>query len=357
LIKCSTGIAIAIAWSGFSEKDKSIEGMFALNWARTTNDVTNALKTFDGLAGGFTFATRSGDIGFWSTGRVPIRKSIYDSLYIRDGQSIENEWKNFYSPEDNPHIINPKSGYISGCSGRINPLKEAFRSIGTTVPSTSQALRSDKLITSILKRSKELDKSHLEIIQSDSADLFAESILEKLLEIVEKHKGSYYNSESEEDKIMGKVLGMMPSWTSEMKNDSKYALIYSMWYKELSEMMLHKQFVDKNDQRFVAENFFSDYFLGSLVNNWANNKELDSEYCENNLNKNKQNKCIYNVIESLVKAYNKIVDKYNTARNWKWGYENPIEYSHLHLSSCCFFKFLYHRKALASVFYSLTLGE
>jgi acyl-homoserine lactone acylase PvdQ len=331
--------------------------MFALNWAKTTNEVINAMKTFDGLGGGFTFATRSGDIGFWSTGRIPIRKSIYDSLYIRDGQNIENEWKSFYPPEDNPHVINPKSGYISGCSGRINSLKEGFHGIGTTVPSASQALRSDKLIASILRRSKELDRNHLEIIQSDSADLFAESILGKLLEIVEKYKMHYYNSESEEAKAMSKVLRMMPSWTSEMKSDSKYALIYSMWYKELSGMMLHKQFVDESDQRFVAENFFSDYFLGSLINNWSNNKELDSEYCENNLNKNKQNKCIYNVIESLIKAYNKVIGKYNIERNWKWGYENLIEYSHLQLSSNCFLKFLYHRKALASVCYLFILGQ
>eukprot|EP00826_Nyctotherus_ovalis_P066488 TRINITY_DN982_c0_g1_i21.p1 TRINITY_DN982_c0_g1~~TRINITY_DN982_c0_g1_i21.p1 ORF type:complete len:791 (+),score=165.29 TRINITY_DN982_c0_g1_i21:152-2524(+) len=341
--------ALAIAWKGFSETDRSVAGMFRLNWARTTADLTDALKTFDGLAATFTFSTESGDIGLWTTGRIPVRKSIRDSLYIRNGQSPENDWREFYGGEDNPHVVNPRSGYISGCSGRVNPLNEAFHGIATTVPASSQALRSHKLIASILKRSKELDRSHLEIIQNDVADLFAESILGKLLAIVEKHKAFYYHSDSEEDKAMKRVLGVMPSWTSEMKSDSKYALLYSMWHKELSEMMLHKYFVDEGEQRFAAENFFSDYFLGSLVNNWVEGKELDSEYCENSQNKGKQNKCVHNVVEALVRAHKKIVEKYNSARNWKWGYENPVDFPHLHLSSCCLLKFLYHRRVLASV--------
>ena len=307
---------------------------------------------FDGLSGAFTFATNTGDIGFWATGKIPYRKSIKDSLYIRNGQSSLNDWSRFFPPDDNPQVINPKDGYITGCSGRVNPLIEAFHSIGTTAPYSAQNLRSDKLINSMLKRSKELDKNHIEILQSDTGDEFADIIASKLIPIVEKYKTDYYDQLSKEFSIIEEMLRILPSWTNKMQSDSKYALIYSMWHREVVDFFFHHEFPKESQRKYILENPFSDYFLGSLVNSWAEGKELDNDYCKHEFNKYESKKCVYNIVKGLIKGYNKIIEKFSTnTKNWKWGYDNMLEYPHVQLSNCCLTKFLYARKTIASVLF------
>jgi penicillin amidase len=80
---------VALHWAGFEKNDRSLQGLFKLSFAKNTLEFTDALKMFDSLTGSFVFATFDGDIGYWATGKVPIRKSIKESLYLRDGSLLE----------------------------------------------------------------------------------------------------------------------------------------------------------------------------------------------------------------------------------------------------------------------------
>ena len=298
-----------------------------------------------GIAGAITFSTASGDIGFWATGKIPIRNNIKDSLYIRDGSLPENDWHGFYPTDENPHVINPKSGYIVSCNNMINPDPNSFNGIGTTIPSTARALRANGLIKMYLKLVKDLNVEHMKSIQNDVADLYAYRVTEQLVAILNRNQGEkwYPSNDSKERAMLSKIMEMMPKWTGEMKADSEYALIYSLWYDELYSLMLHKQFPDKYERESITKSFFSDYFLGNMISDWALDKETDSEYCETAENKDFSNKCAYNVLASALKAYQRIVAKYGTNEaNWKWGYENMVDYPHVPFSDVKILKILFH---------------
>ena len=85
---------MAVAWVGFDKTDATMECEFKLNWANSLEELTGGLKKCDGFAGSFVFATvcfialikqADGDIGYWATGKIPIREKIIDALYIRNG--------------------------------------------------------------------------------------------------------------------------------------------------------------------------------------------------------------------------------------------------------------------------------
>lgn len=80
---------MALHWAGFEKNDRSLLGISKLSFAKNTQEFTEALKLMDSLTASFVFATADGDIGYWATGKVPIRNSIKDSLYIRDGSLPE----------------------------------------------------------------------------------------------------------------------------------------------------------------------------------------------------------------------------------------------------------------------------
>jgi len=345
-------MAIALSWIGILdiEHDTSIAAMFKLNWAKCTNDIISSMKSFNDLSASFVYGTSGGDIGMWTTGKVPRRNAIRDSLYLRNGELRENDWQGFYSIEDNPHVLNPKKGFISVCGGRINPDLSAFYGIGTTVPSTAQALRAYKLTQGTLKRVGKANIDYMKALQSDITDLFAGEIIEKMIEVVNKYKAEYYTVDSKEDEVLSKLCDMLLRWTGEVRNDSKYALIYSMWHEEVFNSLFTEQ-LSFQERQLIKENVFKDYFLEKMLMIWKEGYELDSKYCNNLNNKNIRYKCPYNVIHSLLTVYNKVVNIHgNNKKYWKFGYESLSEHKHLPFSDWFTLRLLFHRVSFEEVF-------
>jgi len=105
---------LAMGWRGFMENDRSFEAAVGFNWAKTLPELIEYIKKCDSLVTSLTFAfEKTGDIGYWATGAVPKRKSILESLYIRNGTLPENDWTGFYPQDENPHVVNPKEGFAS----------------------------------------------------------------------------------------------------------------------------------------------------------------------------------------------------------------------------------------------------
>ncbi len=60
---------------------------------------------------GICYGDTSGQIGFWEAGLLPKRAPGADSRLPTPGTG-EYEWQGFLSPDERPHMINPKQGYI-----------------------------------------------------------------------------------------------------------------------------------------------------------------------------------------------------------------------------------------------------
>ncbi len=45
-------------------------------------------------------------------GKFPIRNNVGSTFFIKNGSDPKYDWKGWVPFEDNPHIKNPKKGYI-----------------------------------------------------------------------------------------------------------------------------------------------------------------------------------------------------------------------------------------------------
>ena len=103
--------AIALAWQTL-EPSTLVEAILGLNKAANWDEFRTALSSWDIAAQSVVYADVEGNIGYQSTGEVPIRQS-HDGLRPVAGWDSANDWAGVVSFEEMPYIFNPERGYIA----------------------------------------------------------------------------------------------------------------------------------------------------------------------------------------------------------------------------------------------------
>ena len=93
---------------------------FDVNSAQNWEDFQHAFSQLDAPGQNVVYADVDGNIGYHTTGKVPIRSAGDGSLPV-SGADNAHEWTGFIPFEKLPNIYNPASGIIATANGRITP--------------------------------------------------------------------------------------------------------------------------------------------------------------------------------------------------------------------------------------------
>jgi penicillin G amidase len=94
--------------------------LFGLNSAQNWDEFRRALSEMDAPGQNVVYADVDGNIGYQTSGKVPIRAAGDGSLPV-SGADNAHEWVSFIPFEKLPSIYNPPSGIIGTANGRITP--------------------------------------------------------------------------------------------------------------------------------------------------------------------------------------------------------------------------------------------
>ncbi len=108
---------IALRWTLY---DGIRNPFFHVDRARNWQDFRRALSEFDAPGQNMVYADVDGNIGYQTTGKVPIRASGDGSLPA-DGSNNAHEWTGYVPFDKLPSVLNPPSGIIGTANGRITP--------------------------------------------------------------------------------------------------------------------------------------------------------------------------------------------------------------------------------------------
>ena len=159
---------------------------------------------------------------------------------------------------------------------------------------------------------KKFTMETMQKIQNDVYDEYAKVLLPKLLHIVKKNKRNYYEEMSKEMKILKRMEKILETYNYETSIESKAALIHNTWFAEIIDSLFVTYFKDEFERSAVNTYFFINHFFGNAITRWAANNDTDAPFCENPESKSKANKCIFNVINGLVKSYENIIGTLGT---------------------------------------------
>ncbi|MGC1373363.1 MAG: penicillin acylase family protein [Candidatus Sulfotelmatobacter sp.] len=158
---------IALRWTLY---DGLHMPFFDVDSGQNWQDFRKAFSQLDAPGQNVVYADVDGNIGYQTTGRVPIRASGDGSLPVT-GADDAHEWTGFIPFDKLPSIYNPTSGVIATANGRITPDKYPYSiSTGWEAPWRTER------IYHVLESGRKLSASDMLALQNDihsENDLFA----------------------------------------------------------------------------------------------------------------------------------------------------------------------------------------
>ncbi len=108
---------LALRWTLY---DGTHDPFFEVDSAQNWEQFRRAFSAFDAPGQNVVFADVDGDIGYQTTGKIPIRASGDGSL-PENGSDNAHEWTGYIPFDKLPSVYNPPSGIIATANGRITP--------------------------------------------------------------------------------------------------------------------------------------------------------------------------------------------------------------------------------------------
>jgi penicillin G amidase len=93
-------------------------GWYKLDQARDWNGFVNAMRDIDAPGLNIVYADVAGNIGYWMTGKTPIRGKGQGEL-PSIGWTGEYDFKGYVPFEEMPHLFNPQRGYIVSANNKV----------------------------------------------------------------------------------------------------------------------------------------------------------------------------------------------------------------------------------------------
>ena len=113
----SDSIGIALQSSAL-KAEHTLSGFVALNEATDWTSFTAAVARVECPPLNLIYADTSGNIGFYMSGKVPIRQQGTGQLPV-PGWDNNHEWVGYVPFAEMPHALNPASGYLVTCNHRV----------------------------------------------------------------------------------------------------------------------------------------------------------------------------------------------------------------------------------------------
>lgn len=110
--------ALALRWTALDSNVIDLETFLAINQSKNWKEFLSALEGYCGPPQNFTYADTDGHIGYYSAGRIPIRKTGDGSVPYR-GTTNNGEWVGFIPFRELPHLFDPPSGMIVTANNRL----------------------------------------------------------------------------------------------------------------------------------------------------------------------------------------------------------------------------------------------
>ncbi len=112
------GFALAMRWAQ-TDFPNVLKGFWLVNHAKNIEDIEHAAG-YAKSGQNWIYADDKGNIGFYFLGGIPKRKNSTGELPI-PGWDGEYEWEGYVPDREQPHLRNPKKGYIVNANNKVEP--------------------------------------------------------------------------------------------------------------------------------------------------------------------------------------------------------------------------------------------
>jgi len=265
------GHVLALAWTALTEGNATARAGFELNAAATHEQLMAALRDFNAPQQNVVYAERDGRIGFVAPGLVPIRRDDNEAMgrVPVPGWDAKYDWQGMIPFDELPAVVDPPGGRIVTANHKITPPGyRPFISVDWFPP-----YRADR-IEALLDGQPLHTLDTFARIQGDSVSVLASATLP-------------FARAAQPVTDEGRILQQrLVDWNGDMAADSKAALAFAAWYRELTRLVykddLGELFTESWDMRapFMLKVLRAEDGLESWCDNVTTPAQETCEYLE-----------------------------------------------------------------------------
>ena len=163
VVKLPNHHAVSLAWTAL-QTTRNLDAVLGIVLAKSWEEFREAAALFDMAPQNMVYADVDGNIGYQSSGLIPIRKAS-DGRYPAPGWSSEYDWQGFWPFETLPWSLNPPSGVVVAANQPLAP-PDLIRHIGVDFDYGYRARR----VHDLLADSFPVDTAKMSAIQFDQRD-------------------------------------------------------------------------------------------------------------------------------------------------------------------------------------------
>ena len=241
-----TDKVISVRWSSVETMEPHI-GLDQFLECRTVTEARQALKSVNQIALNIVFADSQGNIGWQTTGKLPIRTQG-EGLIPYVVKDTKDNWTGWIPWDAMPHAVNPARGWVGTCNHMT--VGQDFPYHYTTHASPSYRYR--RLIQLLDTPGKKSADDHWKY-QRDGVNLMAQSISAIMAQALLAH---------EDTKQMGEILS---GWDFVDHPDNAAPTIFQSVYREFAILVYSDELGEKLAQTMLANWYFWQERLQKMV--------------------------------------------------------------------------------------------
>lgn len=211
----------AMRWVG-AAKGNEFMTFYRLNRAENYGQYVAALESYTAPAQNFIFASSGGDIALWANGKYP-KKWPAQGKFLLDGRNPAHDWQGWIPHAHNPHVYNPKRGFVSSANQHSTPENYPYYQHWDYATWARGARINERLA-----EMKNATADSLRALQNDAENLLARKLLPKLLAYVP------------DSLLQGDARAaheLLAEWDYRHRAASAAATIYQAWWKALEKAL------------------------------------------------------------------------------------------------------------------------
>ena len=209
-------IGLAVRWIAHEPSNEALTWL-KLNKAKNYSDYLDAIRDYVSPGQNMLFAAKTGDIALWHQGKFPAYWNG-QGLYVMPGEDSSYMWQGYIPQEENPHVVNPGSGYIQSANQRPVDMEYFYFIPGNYLVSRGITLR-NKLDTM-----RNITVADMMALQNDVYDGFAATAVPLLV----RHTDSSSLSAQELE-----YFRIVRDWNFEATAGARAPSIFLAWWDSL----------------------------------------------------------------------------------------------------------------------------
>lgn len=203
---------LALSWTAL-QPGTVIRSILLLNKAQNWEEFREALSYWDVPSQNFIYADVEGNIGYQTSGRIPIRASGDGSVPV-PGWTGKSDWVGYIPFDRLPHAFNPPEGYIVTANNAV--VTPDYPYLLTVDWLDRTGLRAQR-ITELIEERSPISIEDMQQLQGDNLSVWARQIL------------PYVTALPSDDPQVAKALDLLRAWDKQTTRDSAAAAIFEVF--------------------------------------------------------------------------------------------------------------------------------